>query len=149
VVLTFILGLGMSLVLSMISGARELFTPGAWQRNGITYKIAPTASDKEQLLYVRKKKLRHLQKALWLYADGNGQQLPVNTYSSTVAPELWRTVHPTGARYEYRAGDHTLGGPPRVLAFEPQVYEAERWVLYTDGRIELHARAKLEQIQKK
>lgn len=32
-------GLVFLLVLSMISGARELMTPGAWEKQGLTYKL--------------------------------------------------------------------------------------------------------------
>jgi hypothetical protein len=42
--LTFTLGLAMLLVLSMISGARELLTPGAWKRQGSSYKLTSPAS---------------------------------------------------------------------------------------------------------
>ena len=34
-------GLLFSVVLAMISGARELMTPGAWERDGATYKLRP------------------------------------------------------------------------------------------------------------
>lgn len=34
-------GLLFSVVLAMISGARELMTPGAWERQGATYKLKP------------------------------------------------------------------------------------------------------------
>lgn len=34
-------GLLFVIVLTMISGARELMTPGAWVRQGMTYKLAP------------------------------------------------------------------------------------------------------------
>ena len=33
-------GLLFLLVLTMISGARELMTPGAWKKEGLTYKLA-------------------------------------------------------------------------------------------------------------
>lgn len=33
-------GLLFLLVLTMISGARELMTPGAWKKNGLTYQLA-------------------------------------------------------------------------------------------------------------
>src|SRR5262245_37025689 len=36
--LTALLGIGMLLVLVMISGARELLTPGAWHRQGSQYR---------------------------------------------------------------------------------------------------------------
>src|SRR5262249_54237288 len=38
--LVFLWGCLFVLVLTMISGARELMTPGAWQRKGLTYKLA-------------------------------------------------------------------------------------------------------------
>lgn len=34
-------GLLFSVVLAMIAGARELMTPGAWERDGATYKLRP------------------------------------------------------------------------------------------------------------
>lgn len=37
-------GLLFSVVLAMISGARELMTPGAWDRDGATYKLRPTTT---------------------------------------------------------------------------------------------------------
>ncbi len=37
-------GLLFLLVLTMISGARELMTPGAWRKNGLTYELAEPAS---------------------------------------------------------------------------------------------------------
>lgn len=41
--LAFILTLGFAfnLVLTMIAGARELMTPGAWERHGVTYRLDP------------------------------------------------------------------------------------------------------------
>jgi hypothetical protein len=36
-------GLLFLLVLTMISGARELMTPGAWKKNGFTYQLAEPA----------------------------------------------------------------------------------------------------------
>lgn len=36
-------GLLFLLVLTMISGARELMTPGAWKKNGLTYQLAEPA----------------------------------------------------------------------------------------------------------
>lgn len=40
VLLLFLWGLVFVLVLTMISGARELLTPGAWEKQGATYKLA-------------------------------------------------------------------------------------------------------------
>lgn len=38
-------GLAFVIVLTMISGARELMTPGAWKKNGITYKLASESEE--------------------------------------------------------------------------------------------------------
>jgi hypothetical protein len=43
--LTGLLSLLMLLVLSMISGARELLTPGAWRRQGSSYRLTDPASE--------------------------------------------------------------------------------------------------------
>ncbi|HXX93053.1 MAG TPA: hypothetical protein VEN81_05435 [Planctomycetota bacterium] len=37
---TFLWGLVFLLVLTMISGARELLTPGAWKKDGVTYRLS-------------------------------------------------------------------------------------------------------------
>jgi hypothetical protein len=37
--MVFLWGLAFQLVLVMISGARELMTPGAWKKVGLTYKL--------------------------------------------------------------------------------------------------------------
>ncbi len=36
-----LLGLLLNVVLLMIAGTRELMTPGAWEKSGITYKLKP------------------------------------------------------------------------------------------------------------
>lgn len=41
-------GLLFVVVLTMISGARELMTPGAWERNGVTFKLTQTPPPKDQ-----------------------------------------------------------------------------------------------------
>ncbi len=37
-------GLLFIIVLAMISGGRELMTPGAWERNGVSYRLVPPAT---------------------------------------------------------------------------------------------------------
>ena len=44
VVVTVAWGILFSIVLVMISGARELMTPGAWQKNGATYELKAESS---------------------------------------------------------------------------------------------------------
>src|SRR5512138_3611438 len=61
--LTGVLSLTMLLVLSMISGARELLTPGAWRRQGSAYRLNDAASDP-----MRRMSLESLRSALQVYA---------------------------------------------------------------------------------
>lgn len=43
--LVFLWGLAFHLVLTMIAGTRELMTPGAWKKTGITYKLQTKVED--------------------------------------------------------------------------------------------------------
>jgi hypothetical protein len=42
----FLWGLMFIIVLTMISGARELMTPGAWEKQGFTYKLTDPAGSR-------------------------------------------------------------------------------------------------------
>src|SRR5262245_19393132 len=57
--LTLLLSLLMLLVLSMISGARELLTPGAWRKQGHAYRLTDPATDPQ-----RRQSLESLRSAL-------------------------------------------------------------------------------------
>src|SRR5206468_1591007 len=63
-------GLLFVVVLTMISGARELMTPGAWKKQGFTYRLAddgpPAAEPSPEA--VRRQHLERLRTALWHFA---------------------------------------------------------------------------------
>ena len=63
----FVIALLFYVVLTMISGARELLTPGAWGKQGVRYRLRegdrPFPGKDE-----RRAALRILQKAVWDYA---------------------------------------------------------------------------------
>jgi len=61
----FLWGLLFVLVLTMISGARELLTPGAWEKQGKTYRLAKQEATPEPDDGARKEKLDRLRVALW------------------------------------------------------------------------------------
>jgi len=46
---TFLGGLLFFLVLVMIAGSRELLTPGAWEPDGILYKLGPNSDGEDNL----------------------------------------------------------------------------------------------------
>lgn len=127
--LTFTLGLAMLLVLSMISGARELLTPGAWKRQGNGYKLTSPAS-----LEQRQAKLFSLHAALKAYAEGHGGKLPPHDYVPELPAGLWQAPDESGSRYVYLGG---LSGnlTTKIVAYEPPSFGNQRFVLFGDGSI--------------
>jgi hypothetical protein len=141
---TAVWGILFLLVLTMISGARELLTPGAWERQGLTYRLdndrnvatddaeTPAAawpSDTE-----RRAALGELRALLWALAAQPAQELPSRENAVAVASALWRQPGPIAAEYGYLGG--TLGDPPRIVAFEQGVYpDSMQLVLLSDGLI--------------
>lgn len=87
--LIFVSGLFLYVVLTMISGARELMTPGAWSKSGLSYQVAtPDRDSKTWLASARQSALEQLRDALWLYAKDHGGQLPANRESGEIRKEL-------------------------------------------------------------
>jgi hypothetical protein len=144
---TLLWGLIFVLVLTMISGARELMTPAAWERDGRTYKVvkdksptdAPAAIDDE-----RKRKLEDLRFALWDQAQMNNGAFPQSRDSGDVPADLWRVPHPTGMRYLFTGGLQRKG-PVKPLAWEPELWEGGRYVLFTNGAVRKMSNEEIEE----
>jgi hypothetical protein len=134
-------GLLFMIVLAMISGARELMTPGAWDKVGVTYKVrkesaapAPAPADES----ARRNKLAQLQTVLWMFAAEHGRALP-SADESSIAPEAWQTLDSSGVRYLYYGG-RIDDKEDRVIALEPRLFGETQFALFASGRIEvLHA----------
>jgi hypothetical protein len=124
-------GLLFVLVLTMISGARELMTPGAWEKKGFTHQLVDEAKAKR--LQERKGQLEKLRAALWKYADEHGGKFPVVRSDPAIAAALWNVPHPTGTQYLYAPGER--GNSTTPLAFEPELFGVDRLVLCVDGEI--------------
>ena len=131
-------GLVFHLILVMISGARELMTPGAWERDGATYKLRQVrpASQADQLHLARRQQLDRLRAALWQYAEQNEGRFPPDDYASGIPEAVWMVLDPSQLHYVYVSGSRT-DGPKTPLSFEPGIYGRDRYVLYTTGEIEL------------
>ena len=132
--LTFLWGLVFVLVLTMISGARELLTPGAWKKDGWTYSLAdefvtPRAAEVTEAS--RRQQIEELRFALWDYARKNAGRFPSSPGEGGVADERWLVPGPSGMRYLYA----TDGGSAAPLAWEPEVHGPQRLVLFRDGAI--------------
>jgi hypothetical protein len=138
-------GLLFILVLTMISGARELMTPGAWEKQGATYRLKktqpslPTMSAQER---ARRQKLERLRVALWKFAQDHDGCFPAGVSSSAIAPDLWLASADPAIRYLY-VPDQRADREARPLVYEPGIYGSTRLVLLTSGAI---AEMSLEEI---
>ena len=127
------------LVLTMISGARELMTPGAWKKDGVTYKLAED-SKSESVVQVesdrdRRQKLEALRFELWNHAAKHDGQFPPDRDSIGIAREVWLTTHVSGIRFLYLSGLQQNTDKVALLAVEPDVFMGMRFGLFTDGVI--------------
>lgn len=138
--LVFLSGLMFYVVLTMISGARELLTPGAWEKQGVGYRLregAPTELSKDQ----RRTALRELQAAIWTYAGEHGGQAPPGPLVAGIDPALWK--FPGGGLYCLMPAVRP-GGGREVLVYEPSAAGGRRFVLLADGTIEDRAEGALK-----
>jgi hypothetical protein len=127
--LTGILGLMMLLVLSMISGARELLTPGVWRRQGSAYRLNDTASEP-----LRRQSLEFLRSALRGYAEQHGGKYPPHDFVPEIPEKFWQTPDSSGTRYIYIAGLKSNSGT-NILTYEPASFGDTRWVLFANGEV--------------
>lgn len=117
------------LILTMIAGARELMTPGAWEKDGAIYRLTKQDAGAE-----RQGRMAALKELLWAYADGHGGALPADDKVAEVPARAWETTDLTRARYVYVPG-RKAGLGADVVAYEPDVTRGPRLVLLSDGGI--------------
>lgn len=134
--LVAIWGLLFLLVLTMISGARELMTPGAWKKDGLTYKLDKVEAKPPEVETdeARLQSLDRLRIALWTYARGHDGKFPPDDRSPEIPEEAWRVPDPSGMRYVYARGQSADRGHA-PLAYEPDIFGGDRVVLFTDGEV--------------
>lgn len=127
--LTVLLGLFTVLVLSMISGAREVLTPGAWRRQGTTYRITDPANEP-----ARRKGLESLRSVLWLYSQSHEGKFPQQDFIPEISDEIWQAPDEGRSRYIYMGG-LAKDTPRTLLAVEPLAFGESRFALFTNGEI--------------
>ncbi len=129
-------GLVFLLVLTMISGARELMTPGAWKKQGLTHKLAddPPKPPDPDPDHDRRLALDRLRAALWRYAEGHDGRFPPDRSAGEIPDDAWRVPDPSGLRYVYVPGLRVDAGP-FPLAYEPGLFGPERLALLADGSV--------------
>jgi hypothetical protein len=128
-------GLFIYVILTMISGARELLTPGAWARTGIKYKIRePDQEPQPWLESARRQSLERVHLALWQYADAHHGSFPSGRNDSGFPAMTWWSIDPTGLPLLYYPGLKRDDGQA-ILVYEPGSFGPARFVLRTDGSI--------------
>lgn len=143
---TILWGLLFLFVLTMISGVRELMTPGAWKPIGRTYRLydddeVETAQEKKEkaqkILEERRQSMRDLRTVLWAEATTHEGKFPNDLDSGNFSSTL--SVQPGGlqVKYKYLTGKQ-ISKKQTPLVIEQAIYGDERqFVLYTDGSVEL------------
>lgn len=126
---TGLLSLIMLLILSMISGARELLTPGAWRRQGSAYRLNDAGSEP-----LRRQSIEFLRAALRSYAEQHGGQYPAHDFISDIPEKIWQAPDSVGTRYIY-VGGLKQSSTNEVLACEPLNFGEQRLVLFANGEI--------------
>ena len=137
-ILATVFGLLMLLVLTMISGIREVLTPGAWRKQGSTYRLNDPAQEP-----MRKRSLEHLRVALFEFAQTHDGKFPPHDFTKDIPEKIWETPDQAGSHYVY-SGGLTTNNPNSVLAFEPPNFGTKRFVLFVSGEIALLTNDQIE-----
>lgn len=124
-------GLVMLLILTMISGIREVLTPGAWRKQGTSYRLNDPSQEP-----ARRRSLEYLRVALMEYARTHEGQFPRNDFIPEIPEKLWESPDQSGSRYIYTGGLCT-NDTNALLAIEPVNFGERRFVLNSSGEIEL------------
>lgn len=139
--LMLVSGLLLYVVLTMISGARELMTPGAWQKNGIGYQLRDEMPDSDKP--ARERALETLKQELWKYAAEHDGTLPASVFDPGFDRSHWAHAA-SGSNYCYLPPLPGLPGR-QVLAYEPGGVGPKRYILFSDGSIELWNESQLRE----
>jgi hypothetical protein len=139
-------GLLFVIVLTMISGARELMTPGAWRKQGWTYQLAEPGPTQIKVLdsrAERKQALEQLRLQLWRYAATHQGRFPAAD-DPTIDQALWNIPGWPGLKFII-APDRTAEETGRLLVCEPELEGDERLVLLTNGLLGTMRTAEIRQ----
>jgi hypothetical protein len=136
--LVLLWGLLFLLVLTMISGARELMTPGAWEKKGVTYQLASEESRRaEEAIARRYEAMEQVRNALRDYANWHDGAFPPVDTSNGIPTTIWPATDSVPP-FIYRGGvnwddEHEIHRT--IVAYEPDAVGADRLVLLNDGHI--------------
>lgn len=132
-------GLLFVIVLTMISGARELMTPGAWVKEGLTYKLARLSPPPpiEDEIRARVEAISRLGDRLVSIAEKQGRVSPPDA-ETLIEDPLWRLPSPPGGRYLYVGGqlfNRKFSSSEMPLVYEPDSVGSDRLVFTEDQSV--------------
>ncbi len=135
--LALLFGLMMLLILTMISGIREVLTPGAWRKQGTSYRLNDPSQEP-----ARRRGLEQLRSALFDYARMHEGKFPPHDFVPEVSEKLWESPDQLGSHYIYSGGlvTNEVGA---LLAVEPPNFGDRRLVLLTSGDIQMLSDAEI------
>lgn len=137
--LALLLGLGTLLILTMISGIREVLTPEAWRHQGTSYRLNDPAQES-----VRQRSLEHLRGALFDYARAHDGLFPAHDFVGEISEKVWESPDQFGTHYVYFGGLKT-NDLAAVLAVEPLAFGDSRFALLGSGDIQRLSARDLEE----
>ena len=126
--LTLMLSLGVILVLTMISGARELLTPGAWRRQGSAYKLNSPENEPTRL-----RNIASLKTALFDYAEKHDGKFPPHDWVPEIPTRIWE-ADPAGTHFIY-VGGFTTNSRGTAIVAEPAHFVSSRYIITATGEI--------------
>jgi hypothetical protein len=132
-------GLLFVLVLTMISGARELMTPGAWEKVGLTYRLVPENPPVAAQISARVESIQRLRERLQSWESGRGR-----ADAPGALPDEWLRVDGVeGDRYVYVPAKLISRNDPeadnfyaRIWVYESEAAGPERLVLIRNGLVQ-------------
>lgn len=128
--LCVVFGLATLLILTMISGIREVLTPDAWRRQGTSYRLNDPSQEP-----TRRRSLEHLRTALFDYARTHDGKFPPHDFVLEIPDKLWESPDQLGSHYLYTGGLST-NDAAAILAVEPLAFGESRFALTGGGQIE-------------
>jgi len=135
-----LMGLVMLVILTMISGIREVLTPDAWRRQGSSYRLNDPSQEPS-----RRRSLEHLRGALLQYASAHAGRFPMHDFGADIPEKLWEAPDQAGSHYIY-IGGLTTNNSTALLAVEPLNFGGMRFVMRTSGDIEQLPSAEIERL---
>ena len=132
-----LLGLSMLLILTMISGIREVLPPDAWRHQGTSYRLNDPAQEP-----ARRRSMEQLRSALFDYARAHDGKFPAHDFVPEIAAKLWESPDQFGSHYVY-SGGLTTNDLGSLLAIEPPNFGDRRFVLRVSGEIEALSRTEI------